>query len=101
MSNIEQEKRTVELMIRLYCSKKEGNKELCAQCLELLDYAMTRLSKCPFGEKKSTCRLCTVHCYKPLMRSKMREVMRYSGPRMLFYNPTAAIRHLIKEFLLK
>lgn len=99
MNNIEQEKRTVELMIRLYCKKKEGNKELCIPCQELLDYAMARLSKCPFGEKKSTCRLCSVHCYKPLMRAKMREVMRYSGPRMLLYSPTAAIKHLIKEFL--
>lgn len=99
MNNIEQEKRTVELMIRLYCKKKEGNQELCIPCQELLDYAMARLSKCPFGEKKSTCRLCSVHCYKPLMRAKMREVMRYSGPRMLLYNPTAAIKHLIKEFL--
>ena len=99
MNNIEQEKRTVELMIRLYCKKKEGNQELCIPCQELLEYAMARLSKCPFGEKKSTCRLCTVHCYKPLMRAKMREVMRYSGPRMLLYSPTAAIKHLIKEFL--
>lgn len=99
MSHIEQEKRTVELMIRLYCKKEEGNQELCIQCQELLDYAMARLSKCPFGEKKSTCRLCTVHCYKPLMRAKMREVMRYSGPRMLLYSPAAAIKHLIKEFL--
>ncbi|MGL5562027.1 MAG: nitrous oxide-stimulated promoter family protein [Tannerellaceae bacterium] len=99
MSHIEQEKRTVELMITLYCKKKEGNQELCMQCQELLDYAMARLSKCPFGEKKSTCRLCPVHCYKPLMRAKMRKVMRYSGPRMLLYNPAAAIKHLFKEFL--
>jgi len=38
-SRIAQEQRTVEQMIRLYCRKKEGNKELCPQCLELLEYA--------------------------------------------------------------
>lgn len=68
-------------MIRLYCRRKEGNKELCPQCLELLEYARMRLSRCPFGENKTTCRLCPVHCYKPEMKKRMQEVMRYAGPR--------------------
>ena len=99
MSRIEQEKQTVEQMIRLYCRKKEGNKKLCHQCRELLDYSHARLSRCPFGEKKSTCKLCTIHCYKPEMKERMREVMRYAGPRMLFYHPAAAFRHLWRECL--
>ena len=41
------------------------------------------------------CRNCKVHCYKPEMREKIREVMRYSGPRMIFHHPAAAIRHVI------
>jgi hypothetical protein len=59
MSRIEKEKQTVEQMIRLYCRKKEGNGTLCPQCRELLEYAQTRLSRCPFGDGKSTCRICT------------------------------------------
>ena len=51
-SRIAQEQRTVAQMIRLYCRKKEGNRELCPQCRELLEYAHMRLSRCPFGEKK-------------------------------------------------
>nr|MBP8870902.1 nitrous oxide-stimulated promoter family protein [Bacteroides sp.] len=65
----------------------------------LLEYAHMRLSRCPFGEKKNTCRLCTIHCYKPEMKERMREVMRYAGPRMLLYHPAAALRHLWKEYL--
>lgn len=84
-------------MIRLYCRKKEGNKELCPNCQSLLEYSHTRLNRCPFGETKPTCRLCTVHCYKPEMRKRMQELMRYAGPRMIFYHPTAAILHLLKE----
>lgn len=99
MSHIEQEKQTVEQMIRLYCRKKEGNKELCPQCRALLEYSHARLSRCPFGENKSTCKLCAIHCYKPAMKEQMREVMRYAGPRMLFYHPVAACRHLWEEFL--
>lgn len=76
-SRIKQEKQTVERMVRLYCRKKEGNKQLCPRCEELLGYAHIRLSRCPFGENKSTCRQCSIHCYKPEMKERMREVMRY------------------------
>ena len=97
MSSVQREQQTIEQMITLYCRKKEGNKELCPQCKELIEYAHTRLSRCPFGEKKSTCRLCTIHCYKPEMKEQMRKVMRFTGPRMLLYHPIAALRHLWQE----
>ena len=89
------EKKVVELMIRIYCRKKEKNAVLCPDCEELLRYAHTRLDRCPFGEKKSSCKKCTVHSYKPAMRERMRTVMRFSGPRMLLYAPWEAIRHLL------
>lgn len=82
-------------MIRLYCRKKEKNGILCSGCQELLQYAHARLDRCPFGEKKSSCKKCTVHCYKPAMREQMKQVMRFSGPRMLLYAPCEAIRHLL------
>ncbi|MEE0979305.1 MAG: nitrous oxide-stimulated promoter family protein [Muribaculaceae bacterium] len=97
MTRIEREQLTVELMIRLYCRQKEGNTELCHDCQALLEYARIRLSKCPFGERKSSCRKCAVHCYRPGMKDRIKSVMRYSGPRMILYNPMAAIRHFISE----
>ncbi|MCS3059444.1 nitrous oxide-stimulated promoter family protein [Bacteroides salyersiae] len=93
-NRITREKKTVELMIRLYCRKKEKNQTLCPSCEELLHYAHARLDRCPFGEKKSSCKQCTVHCYKPVLCKQMQKVMRFSGPRMLIYAPWAAIRHL-------
>jgi len=97
MTRIEREQQTVTQMIRIYCRHKEGNRELCPDCSTLLDYARLRLSKCPFGENKTTCRKCTVHCYRPDMKERIITVMRYSGPRMMFCHPIAAIRHLISE----
>ncbi|MBR5467227.1 MAG: nitrous oxide-stimulated promoter family protein [Bacteroidaceae bacterium] len=67
---------------------------LCPQCQALLDYAHKRLEHCKFGEDKPSCTRCPVHCYKPAMRQQIRQVMRYSGPRMLLHNPVFAIRHL-------
>jgi hypothetical protein len=97
MSRIENEKKTVEQMIRLYCQLKEGNRTLCPKCLALLEYAHKRLDRCKFGERKSTCRKCPVHRYKPDMRVRMQDVMRFSGPRMMIYHPLEALRHLWQE----
>lgn len=96
-SRIAEEKKTVEQMIKLYCRHKEGHAVLCDACMALLQYAHTRLSRCPFGGQKPTCRKCKVHCYKPEMRQRMQEVMRYAGPRMLWHHPVTAIGHLWRE----
>lgn len=94
----EREKRMVSEMIALYCKKKHGTKgELCPECAALDAYARLRAEKCPFMETKTFCFNCKVHCYKPEMRDKIREVMRFSGPRMLFHHPVMAIRHLIES----
>ncbi len=31
------------------------------------------------------------------MKERMRQAMRYAGPRMMWYHPIAAIKHLIRE----
>lgn len=94
---IEEEKAVVELMIRLYCRKREGNAELCPQCSELLAYAHQRLDRCRFGDDKPTCKKCPIHCYRPDMRRRISEVMRWAGPRMMLHHPIAAIRHVVRE----
>lgn len=93
-NRIDNEKAVVGQMIRLYCQKKEGNSSLCPQCRELLDYACNRLDHCRYGIDKPTCRKYPVHCYRPEMQTRIRNVMRWSGPRMILYHPFAALRHL-------
>ena len=97
-SKRELEKKTVALMIRLYCKKEHGTKKkLCPDCEALTQYAMMRSDKCPFMETKTFCSNCRVHCYRSAMREKIRAVMRFSGPRMLFYHPVMAVRHVIES----
>jgi len=98
-SGMKREDKTISAMIRLYCRSQHESKDgLCLECEELLDYAKVRLSKCPFQENKTTCAKCPVHCYKPVMREKVRVVMRYAGPRMLYRHPVLALFHLIDGF---
>lgn len=90
-------KTVVSEMIALYCRKRHGAKSiLCADCAALNTYARERSDKCPFMETKTFCSNCRVHCYKPEMREKIRAVMRFSGPRMIFYHPVAAVRHVLE-----
>lgn len=92
------EQKVVGEMIALYCRKNHSDtvgKELCPSCEELLRYSNARSEKCPFMEQKTFCSNCKIHCYKPDMREKIKEVMRFSGPRMLMYHPLLAIWHLI------
>lgn len=93
----EKEKKMVSYMIALYCEKQHNSLKgsLCGECRELSEYAKLRSDKCPFMETKTFCSNCKVHCYKPQMREKIREVMRFSGPRMIFRHPVAAISHVI------
>ena len=88
----------VTLMIGKYCRGAHRTKrgELCEDCKELLSYVELRLSKCPHGDNKPFCSNCRIHCYKPDMRVKIKNVMRYSGPRMIFSHPIVATRHLIE-----
>ncbi len=93
----EREKAMVSQMIALYCRKQHGRRDgLCPECAELDAYARQRSEKCPFMETKTFCSNCRVHCYKPEMREKIRAVMRFSGPRMIFHHPVAAVRNVIE-----
>lgn len=93
----EQEKQIVTEMIALYCKKKHGTKNgFCEECTKIKDYAIFRSDRCPFMETKTFCSNCKVHCYKPEMREKIREIMRFSGPRIIFTHPYLAMKHVIQ-----
>lgn len=91
---------TMTRMVGIYCrahhDASAGN--LCAECRAFLDYAETRLQKCPYGNDKPTCANCPVHCYKASQREHARKIMRYAGPRMLLRHPLLAIAHQLDGF---
>ncbi|MFZ4581564.1 MAG: nitrous oxide-stimulated promoter family protein [Paludibacter sp.] len=99
MTQIEYEQHIVYRMLLVFCRKHHGvNKNLlCESCNQLNNYAQIRLEKCSFGNDKPACKICPVHCYKPDMREQIREVMRYSGPRMALYYPIDAVKHIFRK----
>ncbi|MCG9748130.1 nitrous oxide-stimulated promoter family protein [Shewanella sp. cp20] len=92
--------KTIAAMVHIYCKDHcpaKGDVPNCPECSEFLEYAHTRLDRCPYGQDKPTCNKCPVHCYKPEPKAKAREIMIYAGPRMLLPHPIMAIRHLWAE----
>ncbi|HCU56982.1 MAG TPA: nitrous oxide-stimulated promoter family protein [Anaerolineaceae bacterium] len=93
---LHRERDTVLKMIRIYCRAHHHSESvLCPDCQSLADYALKRIDHCPFGWRKPTCDRCPIHCYNLENREKIRIVMRYAGPRILFRHPWLAILHLI------
>ncbi len=94
-SRIEREKKTIEKMVAIYCKLTHStNGNQCNDCSELLNYARARLDNCPFEEEKPPCNNCTIHCYRNDMRERIRQVMRFSGPKMMARHPWLAIMHV-------
>ena len=93
--HLARERLTMTKMVGIYCAAHHDNSEdaLCDECSEFLDYAHTRLEKCPYSEDKPTCANCPIHCYKPARKEQVSRIMRYAGPRMLLRHPLLAISH--------
>lgn len=92
----DRERRTLSAMVGIFCRERHGQPDgLCPECRALLEYALARLEKCPFGAEKPKCAACTVHCYRGDFRARVRAVMAYAGPRMLKEHPVLAVRHLV------
>jgi len=55
---------------------------LCPACTKLFMHAFIKRSVCPMNPKPM-CKHCPSHCYAPLYREQIREVMRYSGKKLI------------------
>jgi len=95
-NRLDREKRTILAMIEIFCHANHGTTTgLCDDCQQLYQYSLRRIDKCPHQENKPTCAKCPIHCYTPAMRARIRQVMRFSGPRMLIFHPWLTLLHYI------
>lgn len=100
--SLKNEKTILSLMIGIYCNKHHGvdlrkSPRLCDSCEELRQYSIHRLEACPFGEGKPVCSSCRIHCYGKEKREEIRQVMRFSGPRMILTHPILSFLYLARK----
>lgn len=64
---------------------------MCDGCAKLFLYAASKRLICPY-DPKPACKDCETHCYTEPHRGKIREIMRYSGIRMILRGRVSYIR---------
>ena len=89
--------RLIGKFIEFYCAGKHGDakqmpvplpaglgeRRLCPECTSFLEYAITKRMKCPQEAQKPTCKHCRIHCYAGPQLVKIKEIMAYSGRRLM------------------
>jgi len=111
---LEKDLKTLALFISLYCEHQHAGAEkrvpelkgmdvgtiagrpveLCADCRKLLMHAFVKRSHCPM-DPKPACKHCPNHCYHENYRDQIREVMRFSGKKMLLGGRLDYLFHLL------
>lgn len=94
------QKRDLKVLIafvRLYCRAKHADRQeervelavlaggdllLCPECAALVGHALQKRRNCPLDPKPS-CKKCRIHCYGRDYRERIREIMAFSGRRMI------------------
>ena len=99
---VKKDLKTLALFIRIYCENKHADAprrevrmqthdvqaiagrpiNLCMECERLLMHAFMKRTRCPMTPKPA-CKHCPDHCYHPAYRAQIREVMKYSGMKLV------------------
>ncbi len=67
---------------------------LCHACRKLLAHAFVKRTRCPL-DPKPACKHCPEHCYHPDYRARIRQVMKYSGIRLVLTGRLDYLYHLL------
>lgn len=106
--------RTLMRFVEIYCREKHTNEKspftftridvksirkkdlmLCPECTKLLRYGLTMRLKCPH-DPKPMCKKCTTQCYKGDYRSKIREIMKFSGIYLVKHGRLDMLYHYLR-----
>jgi hypothetical protein len=68
---------------------------LCADCSGLLTYGLTMRLKCPH-DPKPMCKKCDRQCYRGEYKSKIRDVMKFSGTYVIKRGRVDLLYHYLR-----
>ncbi len=83
--------------LKLHDIKDIEKKEisLCPDCTRLLIYGLTMRLKC-LRDPKPMCKKCETQCYNAEYKSKIREVMKFSGMTMIKHGRVDMLYHYLR-----
>lgn len=96
MNHKEMDILTLRNLFGIYCRKNHAPEKgvLCSSCQSELKYAVHKTKICTEKDMGKTCSECRVHCFEPEHREKIREIMRFSGPRLMWSHPLLSMRYV-------
>jgi hypothetical protein len=68
---------------------------LCRDCDRLLTYGLTMRMKCP-RDPKPMCKKCETQCYREDYKTKIREVMKFSGMYLVKHGRLDMLYHYLR-----
>lgn len=112
--DVQRDLRTLARFIAVYCQNKHAEEpkapvelkthdvaaiagdplSLCSECTKLLAHAFVKRSRCPM-DPKPACKHCPQHCYHPAYRERIRDVMKYSGRKLVLSGRLDYLFHLL------
>ena len=99
-THLDKDRKTLEAIGRIYCgAHHDGAKDavgLCPACREAINATFGRAAACPFGHE-GNCQDCDIHCQRGEAQKRIREIMRYSAPRMALRHPFMTADYLRKK----
>jgi hypothetical protein len=106
--------KTLMRFVGIYCQKKHNGEKvpfsfnlldlteiekaeipLCKDCTKLLRYGLTMRMKCPH-DPKPMCKKCETQCYQGDYKSKIREVMKFSGMDRIKHGRVDLLYHYLR-----
>lgn len=89
--------RLIAAFVEVYCAGRHGaaertavelpsqpgSRHLCRECALFMEYCVAKRMKCPLELEKPSCKHCRIHCYAPPQRELIREIMAYSGRKLI------------------
>lgn len=101
MSDLDKDRRTLEAIGSIYCrghhpgvAKDTGG--LCPACRGTIEQTLDRAAACPYGHGHN-CEDCETHCQRGEAQQRIKAIMAYAAPRMVFRHPLMTLEYLKKK----
>ena len=93
--------KTLEAMARIYCSKWHAASAkdaagVCEECRTAVEATFNRADACPYDHAHN-CQDCTTKCQRGENQERIKQIMRYAAPRMIYRHPLMTFEYLRKR----
>lgn len=98
---IQRDLRTLQAMGSIYCGAHHAGVSkdaagLCEECAATIKFTHDRASACPY-DHRGNCKDCAIKCNRGDQKERIKAIMRYAAPRMLFKHPLMTLEYVVKK----